>query len=443
MRTDLVSVLSEGSLREHTEEAVLLLSRAYQEAQRTEWIDQWLKEAADADAAGTPDEAAARARALVSKLVHATPGIVEGTDREVEGLFNLLLALVFQHFADDEAARAGLLEHMAVSVGDIESATAAERSVVRYRILANIFNMLPASAALRLRVFRVLLALAAANGDMDFLQAALASLPTWLAQWDVSAEEKNACLSNVVAALHSPECGPEYVSQAYQYNLLYLRYISGETALPTATRHAAAERAIADVLRLPKLFELEDMIHVQVVRDLDGTPIHRLLHIFVQGTRRDLEVWLVSEQSTCERLALQRDELIRKMRLLDLASLCARSVSAEVSYASIADTLGVPLDDVESWVIDVIRAGLVSGRLSQVKQSFRVYRSTHRAFEKEQWAALEKRLTEWQSSIQSLVKTMDHAVQHGRPLGAPGGLAPEPAAGAASDAAPVAETERA
>lgn len=45
-------------------------------------------------------------------------------------------------------------------------------------------------------------------------------------------------------------------------------------------------------------------------------------------------------------------ELSHKIRLLDLASLCARSVSKEVPYAEIAKTLKIGEDEVELWVID-------------------------------------------------------------------------------------------
>lgn len=62
--------------------------------------------------------------------------------------------------------------------------------------------------------------------------------------------------------------------------------------------------------------------------------------------------------------------------------------------------------EVELWVIDVIRAGLVSGKLSQVNQSFRVYRSAHRTFGQEQWKALETRLVQWQTSINNILETI-------------------------------------
>lgn len=54
----------------------------------------------------------------------------------------------------------------------------------------------------------------------------------------------------------------------------------------------------------------------------------------------------------------------------------------------------------------VIRAGLVSGKLSQVNSSFRVYRSTYRSFGKEQWQLLESRLVQWQASIDSILATI-------------------------------------
>ncbi len=56
--------------------------------------------------------------------------------------------------------------------------------------------------------------------------------------------------------------------------------------------------------------------------------------------------------------------------------------------------------------LPVIRAGLVSGKLSQTTSTFRVYRSTHRTFGKEQWSLLENRLVEWQSSIARILDTI-------------------------------------
>ncbi|WFD42884.1 hypothetical protein MPSI1_001534 [Malassezia psittaci] len=404
MSTDLVSVLDDGTLRDYTEELTLMLSRSVPEAQQSEWSDALLKEAATIDEETDADAAAQKTRALLTKLVEATPAALEGTDREIEGLFNLLMTLVVRNFQGEE--QGSRIMRLANTVGDAQSASAAERSILKYRILANLFNALPAKSAYRLEVFETFLKLVSVNGDMEYLQTALDSLPTWLAQWNVTAEQKNACLDMVSDALQGPDCGPEWVTKAYQYSLLHLRYLANESSLSTDHRKAEAEKILANVFRLPKLFELEELMNVCVSLGLEGEPIFLLLKVFVAGTHADFAQWKSQNQSVLDRVSLDADALSRKMRLLDLASLCARSVSSEVSYAEIAQVLDVDQEEVEAWVIDVIRAGLVSGKLSQVKRSFRVYRSTHRTFEKPQWEALEQRLTQWQKSIQNLITTL-------------------------------------
>lgn len=411
MGSDLVAVLSDSTLRELAEECAMIISRAFPEEQRAEWSEALCKEASQVDEATDAAAVAPKARDLVGKLVQSTPGVVECTDRELEGLYNLLMTLLLKYYQPDEEAFCSLLMHMIQAIGNANSPAAAERSVIKYRIMTNLFNMLPATSPLRLRVFEALLTLVSTNGDMDFLEMALQSVPTWLAQWDVSVEEKNECLTRIADALLQPDCGPAYFDKAYEYELLHLRFMSAEPSLSNDVRQAAAEKAIANVLRLPKLFEMEELLHVSATMELRNSPVLALLKLMVGGTRADFEAWAKSSEGkgAMDRLNLSEAELLHKMRLLDLASLCARSVSSEVSYDDLAQVLGVNVDDVESWVIDVIRAGLVSGKLSQVKRSFRVYRSTYRTFEREQWQSLEKRLTQWQSSIETLFKTMENA----------------------------------
>lgn len=57
---------------------------------------------------------------------------------------------------------------------------------------------------------------------------------------------------------------------------------------------------------------------------------------------------------------------MRKMRLLSLASLGAES--NEVPYALIAQTLQIPEEDVEMWIIDAVSAKLIEAKLNQVKR---------------------------------------------------------------------------
>ena len=63
----------------------------------------------------------------------------------------------------------------------------------------------------------------------------------------------------------------------------------------------------------------------------------------------------------------------------------------------------------------VIRAGLVSGKLSQTTQSLRISRSSARKFEREQWEALEKRLLTWKAGLASVIEVVANAQRRGDP----------------------------
>lgn len=85
----------------------------------------------------------------------------------------------------------------------------------------------------------------------------------------------------------------------------------------------------------------------------------------------------------------------------------------------IARRLHIPSEEVELWVIDVIRAGLVEGKLSQLNQTFLIHRSTYRSFGKREWVEIGARLETWKGSLKVILETVRGAretviEQHGK-----------------------------
>lgn len=406
---DLVTVLAEGTFEEQIVEASAFLSRSQAETSRNDFIARFQQLALEADPAAPStdaqtESASASASAdpvkkqhTVQQLVSEVKSLGEGTDRELEGVYNLLASLI--------ASTDQQQQLLPTLVSAVANQATADKNNVRYRILSNLFNSLPSTSPLRLHIFKALLSLAAANDDLDYLSSALNTLPQWLAQWHVSEADKAACLESVAKALEAAEKEHAQTSKAYQFLLLHLRYIS--TLPDSPSTKDAAERTVAAALRFPQLYEYEDLLHIPAVLALNqASPVFDLLKIFVSGSTADFTAFASAHAAELERLNLSHDELLHKIRLLSLADLCALSVSSDVKYDSIAQTLNINQDEVEVWVIDVIRAGLVSGKLSQVNNAFRVYKSTHRQFAKQQWQQLESRLVQWQQSISSIIDSI-------------------------------------
>lgn len=285
--------------------------------------------------------------------------------------------------------------------------------------LSNIFNSLPSSSPLRETVFLALVDLASNNDDLDLISPALASLPHWLAQWTISEEKKAAVLETVAAKLEQSTDA----EKAYEFRLAHLQYLSTSASgsSDAATSQASAEKAVAAALKLPRVFAFDALLKLRAVEELQRSSpaVFALVRILVQGSLADYQSWVGSNASELSRLGVDAAIVERKVRLLEVTALCSRAlesakssgtdvagVGAEVPYSSISQAIQIDESQVEAAVIDVIRAGLVNGKLSQVRSSFRVYRSTYRSFGAEQWKLLEERLGEWDRTLEGILATL-------------------------------------
>jgi len=148
---------------------------------------------------------------------------------------------------------------------------------------------------------------------------------------------------------------------------------------------------------------LTSLDSVQALRNSDdsaASTFFELLEIFTSQLLEDYVAFKSEHNNFISEQSLDDAALTRKMRLLTLASIASSTgQSRSLPYSNIASSLKIDADDVEMWVIDVIRAGLVEGKLSQQKQMFLIHRSTYRVFGDQQWREVAGRLDMWRSSL--------------------------------------------
>jgi translation initiation factor 3 subunit M len=153
-------------------------------------------------------------------------------------------------------------------------------------------------------------------------------------------------------------------------------------------------------------FLFNDLRGLPTVQALsDSHPVYaQLLDIFTEQDLEDYNDFKEEHEGFIEKEKLDDAKLERKMRLLTFASLAAaNSQSREIQYANIAKALQIPLEQVEMWSIDVIRAKLVEGRLSQKEKVFKIHRTTYRVFGEKQWRELGTRVDQYKTVVDGLL----------------------------------------
>ena len=168
---------------------------------------------------------------------------------------------------------------------------------------------------------------------------------------------------------------------------------------------ALAKDIVVRAISMENYFAFEDLLQYNAVQKLKGSEEYELLDVFLNGTLTTYQSFASSHAS----LIKNPENNIQKMRLLSLASLGSENLSRELTYSDIAANLQIPEEEVEMWVIDVIRAGLVEAKLDQLNKTVIVHRSIYRVFGQEQWKKLSTSLSAWKENLNEILAVIGNA----------------------------------
>ncbi|KAF7302070.1 Eukaryotic translation initiation factor 3 subunit M [Mycena indigotica] len=341
------------------------------------------------------DEDEERRRKVFSMVLAETKSLGEGSEKEIEGFFNLINAHLLSLYTPDSPETK---LHVSALIAIF---SASEQGLLKYRLLSNLFNALPRKSPLRLTVYSTLLELAIANEELDALQLTRTDVEKWLREWDVPGEQKSVFLKTLADAYEKLGQKPK----AYEYSIAYVRSLTPGS--PTA--ESAAVELIATALRLPFVFDFDPLFKIDAVVALKGHDVFSLLQIFLNDGLVQFNEWKSTNPDAISKHQLDGPQLERKIRLLTLASVGFQNIGQDLPYNKLAEAIQVPSNEVERWVIDVIRTGLLSGKLSQTSQTLHITRAKSRSFERDQWEALEKRLLAWKTGIAGVLDVVAQA----------------------------------
>ncbi|KAF9167133.1 hypothetical protein DFQ26_005745 [Actinomortierella ambigua] len=341
----------------------------------------------------TPIVEAEKLTEATKVILRESKTLLESPEREFEGAFNLLAALVMAN--EDKALLAEVLK--------IVSSDANQKTAIKFKVLSNIFNILPANSAQRLTVFSTIVDLAAASDEIDLVIPQLPYVSAWIQEWGVSVDEERALYLSLSDRLK--ETGN--TKQSLDLLLKYLTTFNGASQLDA--QKPLATRAVVESLGAADELNFENLLKIDAIQHLKGEKVYELLSVFLNGNVQDYRQLVAKHTGLVGELKLDEEENLRKMRLLSLASLGSEHLTRELGYAQIAEALEISEDEVEMWVIDVIRAGLVEAKLNQVAKTAIINRSIYRTFGNAQWQQLHTRLEGWKQSLQDILQVVANA----------------------------------
>ncbi|KAF3912042.1 hypothetical protein ABW21_db0200948 [Orbilia brochopaga] len=330
---------------------------------------------------------------VMEKLVEASSVLSQAPEKEYIPAYNLLV-----HLIRTSPLLPSLLDTVTANLS-VPLKTSPNGAVLSLAILTTIFNVLSPESSLRSEVFRSIVKIVEENGLYETLKPQLKSLDRWLLEWDSGVEDTRDVL--VLLANVAEKAGDK---QFYEFIVQALQRFPIDEADEDEARELAI-RAVKAAITLPHHMEFSDLTTLEPVKALSATDpeLYAFFEIFAAGEFQDLEEFKEEHEGWLEENEIDDAVATRKMRLLTLTTLAAKAQDRSLPYSRIAAGLHIPADEVELWVIDVIRAGLVEGKLSQLSQTFLIHRVAYRNFGKEEWIEVGQRLESWKESLKGIL----------------------------------------
>ncbi|KAI9480215.1 hypothetical protein BX667DRAFT_495355 [Coemansia mojavensis] len=307
--------------------------------------------------------------------------ISESPEECVEAAYNQLFAIA--------PSIDGIAETVARDI-----AVNAHNGVAGLRVLNTLYNLSTTSKA---AVFSSIIELAARFNMLNVLVPQI----SYLSAMNIAVEHKADILIQLRDALDKAQLSNE----AYEVELAFLDSIGTQDTRAVAV----ASSAIVRFVNLTAVCDLDALAGLESIQQLNrqnqlgiaGELLNALLEC-------DYHQWL--EFAKDKQLSMvNMEHATDKIRLLTVASLAAKHLGEPVSFNQISQAIGVDADEVEVWIIDVIRAGLIQGKMNQVDCTLVPTRSTYRSFGKDQWQLLSAKLDQWKQSLAALQPVIANA----------------------------------
>ncbi|KAJ2567585.1 hypothetical protein GGH12_000281 [Coemansia sp. RSA 1822] len=330
----------------------------------------------------------------VQAVLTASQGVLpKVSEDKVEAAYNQLFAIA-------KTGESGI-DGVAATVAKDISAN-AESGVAGLRVLNNLYNL--ANAA-QLAVFSEMVVLAVRVNMLPTLVPLVSQLPKLLSGWTASAQQK----ADVVLELRNALDGAQLGNEAYATELVFLEAIGASDARAAKV----ATSAIVRFANLSAVCDLDALASLDSVQELSqGGQLGSAGELLNALLECDFEQWqkyASANADALKELGVDADKATDKIRLLTVASIAAEHLGEDVPFSKVSQAIGVEEDDIEMWIIDVVRSGLMQGKMNQVTRSLVPTRSTYRRFGADQWSLLAERLDQWKSSLESLQPVIGNA----------------------------------
>uniref|UniRef100_A0A1L8DSM9 Eukaryotic translation initiation factor 3 subunit M n=1 Tax=Nyssomyia neivai TaxID=330878 RepID=A0A1L8DSM9_9DIPT len=267
--------------------------------------------------------------------------------------------------------------------------------------LWRLFNNLEPSSPLKYHVYYHLVQVAKQVDQVREVFTGVDGLRTQFAQCPPSTEQ----LQKLYRLLHEvlKDTNTEMASK------VMIELLGTYTEENASCAREDAMKCIVTALADPNTFLLDPLLSLKPVRFLEGELIHDLLSVFVSEKLPSYMQFYQNHKEFVTSQGLNHEQNMKKMRLLSFMKLA--ETYPEMSFELLQKELQIGENDVEPFIIEVLKTKLVRARMDQAARKVHISSTMHRTFGRAQWQQLRDLLHSWKNNLSLIREGLTHIEQ--------------------------------
>ncbi|CDK25439.1 unnamed protein product [Kuraishia capsulata CBS 1993] len=327
-------------------------------------------------------------------------------DKDFEATYNLLIhILTLSGEAESLIKESGLLEKLVDLAPESDGLLAHSRSSVKattiISVLSSIFNLIPETSALRIAILKDIILVTKKSSSASLLLPITDNLKLWFEAAGASQDEVKVALVDLATLFAA-----EYPKESLRLSKIIV------TSLPNVTNEDATT-LIGKVLSSGDITDIYSYASIPAVKALASgsefdQKVSQLVTICNSVELAQYEQFQTANSEVFAKLNVSPEQLYNRLRVLVISKWATKKQT--LPYSKISTELSIPEDQVEEYIINCIKAGVLEGKLNQSSQVFYVHRvSVVGDFGLEQWKLIRAKLNTWKGSLKAIKETVDQA----------------------------------
>jgi len=309
-------------------------------------------------------------------------------DSEIEGVLNGIVSMI-PNLSDTDK------EQFVLNFCEkLSKAPSQNHGVVALKVLWSLFMCLEDESSMKFHVYYFLVKVAGETQQLSTVYKDMATVQNKFQKCPPTNEE----MQKLYRLLHEMLLLNGRSDDAGRVMIELLGTYTTENA---SQAKEEAQRCIVASLADPNTFLLDHLLALKPVKALEGQLIHQLLKIFVNEQLDSYVKFYEENKAFVDGLGLKHQDNLGKMKLLSFMQMAENR--GEIPMAELSQNLDIPENEIEDFLIDVIKTRLVRAKISQGEGVVYVSSTMHRTFQTSDWNQLHKLLLGWKSNL-SIVK---------------------------------------